>query len=101
MEVRGDFGVTPTLVSGIFGVGGGDDVGDDARGLRGAEGNAIHRQMERSANIDDVELELERGSIREGMDANVAGIGVVSCEEPTNQLGKYTPRANPEEELEA
>ena len=101
VEVRGNFGETPTFASGILGVGGGDDVGDDARGLRGAEGNAIHRQMQQSANVGDVELELDRGSIREGVHANVAGIGVVSCEEPVDQLGKYTPKANPEEELEA
>ena len=99
VEMRGNFGETPTFASRIFGVGSEDDVGDDAGGLCGAERSAIQRQVECHANVDDVELELDRGSIREGLHANMAGIGVVPCEELVDQLGEYTPRANPQEEL--
>ena len=45
VDLRGNFCETPTFASGILGVGGGDDVGDDARGLCGAEGDAIYRKM--------------------------------------------------------
>ena len=99
VEVRGNFGETPTFASRIFGVGNGDDGGDDAGGLCGAERSAIHRQVECHANVGDVELELDRGSIREGVHADLAGIGVVPSEEPVDQLGEDTPRANPREEL--
>ena len=79
VEVRGNFGETPTFASRILSVDGGDDVGDDAGGLCGAERSAIHRQVECGANADDVELELDRGSIREGLHVNMASIRVVSC----------------------
>ena len=85
-------------MSGVLVVNGGADVGDDAGGSCGAKGNFVHWQMYRSANVGNVELELDRGSIRKGVNANMTGLEIVSCEEQIDQLGKYThgpiPRKN-------
>ena len=55
----------------ILGVGG--------RGILKCRRGAIHRQVECGTNVDHVELELDRGSICEGLHANMADIEVVSC----------------------
>ena len=45
VEVRGDFSKTLPFTSSILGVDGGDDVGDNARGPRGAKRESIPRQL--------------------------------------------------------
>ena len=45
VKVRGDFSKTPPFMSDILDIDGGDDVGDNDVGPRGAKGESVHRPL--------------------------------------------------------